>query len=427
MRPPHRWPALPFVAFVSLATLTPACASTSPAPAASPTNPIAAPLVPALPFFEDDYPRALADARAAHRPLFVDAWAPWCHTCLSMRAFTFPDAKVRAHAAEFTWASIDTEKPVNAAWVASHPMHAWPTLFVVDPDGDRPVLEWANSATADELVALLAGARSSMHAGARAELPAGAATLEAKLDGMAAQKSFAECAATADRELPSIPRGGGRATTLGLRCATEIPEASREPVLGHLIERAKSVVTNDAEPLLADDRSDLYEAIVDALGTEKRDAEAKQIATGWAAYLEAEAQRATDPTSRSVFDAHRLEAYLALGEPERAIPMLELSAHDFPGDYNPPARLARAYLATKHFDEALAAIHRGLALVYGPRALRLYATKADILEAKGDRAGAAAALDEGVAKARATSLPPRYSKLVDELAKRAQTLGSSPR
>jgi len=32
---------------------------------------------PALPFIEDDYPKALALARARKLPLFVDAWAPW--------------------------------------------------------------------------------------------------------------------------------------------------------------------------------------------------------------------------------------------------------------------------------------------------------------------------------------------------------------
>jgi len=30
-----------------------------------------------LPFIEDDYPRALAEARAKKLPLFVDVWAPW--------------------------------------------------------------------------------------------------------------------------------------------------------------------------------------------------------------------------------------------------------------------------------------------------------------------------------------------------------------
>lgn len=31
----------------------------------------------ALPFIDDDYARALADAKKRHVPLFVDAWAPW--------------------------------------------------------------------------------------------------------------------------------------------------------------------------------------------------------------------------------------------------------------------------------------------------------------------------------------------------------------
>jgi hypothetical protein len=32
---------------------------------------------PALPFIEDDYPRALAEARARKLPIFVEMWAPW--------------------------------------------------------------------------------------------------------------------------------------------------------------------------------------------------------------------------------------------------------------------------------------------------------------------------------------------------------------
>lgn len=30
-----------------------------------------------LPFIEDDYPKALAEARARNVPLFIEAWAPW--------------------------------------------------------------------------------------------------------------------------------------------------------------------------------------------------------------------------------------------------------------------------------------------------------------------------------------------------------------
>jgi hypothetical protein len=30
-----------------------------------------------LPFVEDDYGRALAEARARKLPLFIESWAPW--------------------------------------------------------------------------------------------------------------------------------------------------------------------------------------------------------------------------------------------------------------------------------------------------------------------------------------------------------------
>jgi tetratricopeptide (TPR) repeat protein len=303
-------------------------------------------------------------------------------------------------------------------------MHSWPTLFVVDPANDTTVLAWANSATADELVALLAGARAAAAKGAPVALSGPAANLEVELDALAGKKDYAGCAAAADRALPTLPRGAGRATTSALRCATEVPAETREPVLGRLVERARKTVGDPDEPILADDRSDLYEAIVDAFTDEKRTEDAHAAATQWAAFLEAQASRAPDAATRTVFDAHRLEAYLALGSPERAVPMLEQSERDFPGDYNPPARLARAYLALKRYDDALAALGRAIPLVYGGRMLRLYSLQADVLEAKGDRAGAAAALHAGVTKARATPLSARYAASADALEKRARALES---
>jgi hypothetical protein len=38
---------------------------------------VAPPVAHALPFIEDDYGRALAEARQKKRPIFVEAWAPW--------------------------------------------------------------------------------------------------------------------------------------------------------------------------------------------------------------------------------------------------------------------------------------------------------------------------------------------------------------
>ena len=32
---------------------------------------------PGLPFIEDDYPKAMAEAKSRKLPIFVEAWAPW--------------------------------------------------------------------------------------------------------------------------------------------------------------------------------------------------------------------------------------------------------------------------------------------------------------------------------------------------------------
>src|SRR6202040_2071716 len=108
-----------------------ACASTSTStstPTATATRSLSSPT-----FIEDDYPRALAQARAEGKPLFVDAWAPWCHTCLSMRAYVFPDEAMRPLARDFVWLAVDTEKPESAAFLARFAMQVWPTLWVIDP------------------------------------------------------------------------------------------------------------------------------------------------------------------------------------------------------------------------------------------------------------------------------------------------------
>ena len=43
--------------------------------AAAAAGPVVA--APRLPFIEDDYARALGEARSRQLPLFVESWAPW--------------------------------------------------------------------------------------------------------------------------------------------------------------------------------------------------------------------------------------------------------------------------------------------------------------------------------------------------------------
>ena len=141
-----------------------------------------------------------------------------------------------------------------------------------------------------------------------------------------------------------------------------------------------------------------------------------------AAFLEGEAARAKSPEARAVFDSHRLSTYLALGQPERAIPMLEASEQDLPEDYNPPARLAVAYKAMKKYDEALAASDRALARAYGPRKIGILQTRADIYAAMGDPGAARRTMEETLRYAE--GLPPgqRSEKTVASLKKKLEAM-----
>ena len=105
----------------------------------------------------DDFPAALAKAKAEGKPLFVDVWAPWCHTCLSLRAYVLSDpAFVGRFGDKFVFATIDTEKDQNQAFVASHPVEAWPTLLRIarsdraTTKARKAAIFWVGQAAADE-------------------------------------------------------------------------------------------------------------------------------------------------------------------------------------------------------------------------------------------------------------------------------------
>lgn len=428
------------------------CSATGPATAPKPTSsPGSAPVQ----FVEDDYARARDAAKAANKLLFVDAWAPWCHSCLSMRAFVLGDPKLAALDGRFTWLAVDTEKDENASFVAKFPNHVYPTLWVIDPKREEVVLEWPGTATADELVALLASTESP--AGARleaaflranreaaagetakaakayadllAELPAGHALVprvtEGAVSALYAGEDHAACAELAARRGPELPPGTSRATVLamGLSCAREAKRAEDVAKLTAAVERAAL----DPDPrVLADDRSALFEELVE---TKKHagDAEgAKRTAEAWARFLEGEAARAKTREARAVFDAHRLSAYLALGHAERALPMLEESERDFPADYNPPARLARALLELGRLEEAAAAVERAAARVYGPRALRVLVLAADIAKARKDVGAERAALETALARTQKVQLTKGQRKLRADLEARLRALKPAP-
>jgi len=411
-------------------------------------------------FIEDDYARALAEARATHRPLFVDAWAPWCHTCISMRAYVFGDRGLQRLAPSFVWLAIDTEKAGNTAFVERFPMQVMPTLWVIDPADEHPALKWLGSATAQELAGLLEDAARAVDHGdaggeaaaaflranqasamgkredavrelrvALAAAPNGwakrAQVVEVLAAAFDAGEDNAACVDLAADELPGMPLGTSAVNVAenGLACALRLPkDAHGRAKLPELVRQSLRIAQDPALRALADDRSSLYERIVEVLDDTGQADEAKRVARIWSTFLDGEAARAPTPTARMVFDPHRLEAYTEIGEAEKAVPMLTQSEQAFPDDYNPPARLARAYLELKRYDDAMKAVERALARVYGPRKLRVLSTKADIQVAKGDTAGAIATVHEALELARSLPLSARYAKTRDELEKRLSTL-----
>jgi tetratricopeptide (TPR) repeat protein len=393
-------------------------------------------------------------------PLFVDAWAPWCHTCLSMRSYVFPDPALSGLAERFVWLSVDTERPQNAAFVSKLGVRVLPTLYVIDPASQEPILAWSGSLTAVELAGLLEDAAVALERGG-AGGAAGAALLRGHrasaagqfgeavtayrdalgsappdwpkraqaIDGLVARladdKQLAACVATGADEAPKMPPGTGLADVLraAIGCAQDLPaDAPERGRLAELAAVGEHVASDRLQPLLADDRSDLYDYVVGALRTIGRVGEVERVARAWGAFLEEQAARAPTPAARAVFDAHRLLACLAVGEPQRALPMLQRSEHDFPDDYNPPARLATAYLAMGRHDEALAAVKRALARAYGPRKLRLWSLEADVYEAKRDKASARDALRAALDFGKTVPLTAGYTKLRDAIEERLAKL-----
>jgi hypothetical protein len=389
------------------------------------TRPPEGPIV----FIEDDYPRALAEARSRGVPLFIDTWATWCHTCLSMRSYVFPDPALRRLSSRFVWLSLDTERDGNAQVVSRLGPSVLPTLYVLDSATERALVAWPGSLTASELAGMLDEALGTAPEGKLKH----ALEVDAAVTHLQDAKDAARCAAMASDEAPRLPPGTALADVLraGMSCAEDLaPKAPERAKLAGLVTLGDQVAADLTQPILADDRSDLWDYVVagyEALGKKEHAGDVRRVAGAWAAFLEDQAARASTPAARAVFDAHRLLAYTALGEPERAVPMLQQSEREFPDDYNPPARLATAYLAMKRYDDALGAIQRALAHAYGPRKLRLYGTEADVYEAKGDHAGSRRALGDALAYAKTLPLTGRYPKLVEALQKRLDALSAPPR
>lgn len=376
-----------------------------------------------------------------------------------MRANVFTDAALGRYAGQFVWLAIDTENGTNGSFLARYPVSVLPTFYVLDPRNQTVLLRYIGGAGVPQLRKMLDEASAAY----RAKHQSSADILLAAADKLAAEEMRSEANVMYEKAIAAAPkhwpRFGRAAESLvfslmmtdpeqcavralalvprvtgtpsaanvastGLSCATEIDEnrSSRAVLLDALEAATRAVFDDRSLTLSGDDRSGLYESLISAREARHDDAGANHLREQWAAFLEDQAAQAKTPEQRAVYDSHRITAYLALGTPEKAIPMLEQSQRDFPNDYNPPARLAVAYRAMKKWDEALAAGERALALAYGPRKIGIFRTRAEVFAAKGDRESARRTLQEAIAYARSLPKEQKGDRYVPSLERRIAAL-----
>jgi tetratricopeptide (TPR) repeat protein len=369
-----------------------------------------------------------------------------------MRAFVFTDKALAKHAGQFVWLSIDTEKAKNAAFSRKYPIRAWPSLYVIDPAREKIALRWVGGATVPQLHKFLDDGRVAVKGGG-SELDAMLAKADALYgagEDSAAAAAYLEILATAPKNWPQYPRvtdatlyslsasdanekcaelsveamqrlgnttSGANAAVSGLGCALALP--AEHPKRKEWIDLFESRCV----AMVADDRSGMYLTLSDAR-EDAKDAEGrKRYLAADAAMLERAAAAAHTKEQRAVFDPHRLSVYVELGEPERAVPMLEQSEREFPDDYNPPARLAIAYNAMKRYDEALKASDRALAKAYGPRRMRLYNNRVDAYVGLGDSTAARQTLEKAIAEGEALPEAQRPTGSITSFKKRLTAMG----
>lgn len=374
-----------------------------------------------LSWIEDDWARASARAKQRGVPIIADMWAPWCHTCMSMRSTVLLDKSLEPLAERFVWLAVDTDKPQNAELMGKLEMSMWPTFFVLEPDDASVHAEFSGAATVGQFRSFLEDGEATYldahgtslaeddprrwhrdgirlaqakhwdaadQAFARAlELAPDswnrrADVLVARIRGRLKAKDFAACATLAREQLATVERWRAASVTdfslYANLCLKELEPAVAEPVRAQLIAALHELSEDQDAPLSVDDRSDLLMNLREL-----------QIAAGdeTAARASAERQRdllakafhdARSPTEAMTYNWPRCEVAVYLGEGEALLPDLQKNVADLPHEYDPPYRLAWLLHELGRDAEAKPHVEAALEKSYGPRRERIEALAAKI-------------------------------------------------
>jgi thiol:disulfide interchange protein len=84
--------------------------------------------------WREDLTAAVAEARAAGKPMMLDFTAHWCGPCQEMRLYTWSNSQV-ADAITGTVVPVKVDFDKNPQLVAKYQVEAIPTMIIVNADG----------------------------------------------------------------------------------------------------------------------------------------------------------------------------------------------------------------------------------------------------------------------------------------------------
>lgn len=133
-----------------------------------------------VPFVQNDFEGALAEAKRSQRLLVVEVWAEWCRECRAMRGDVFADPALAVMRDRFVWLAVDVDDAAaRQVFMQRFPTRSIPRVWIIDPETEDAVLDWG-TLTTKELCSLLATSEELVAAKKRGDAVA-AARLRARL------------------------------------------------------------------------------------------------------------------------------------------------------------------------------------------------------------------------------------------------------
>lgn len=94
----------------------------------------------------ENFDQGMVKAKAEGKSVPVDAWAPWCHTCLSLQNYVLNDPSLASLADRIVLVELDTDRPENAGFMEKYTVSVWLTFFVIDPQTTKAALDQGGKA-----------------------------------------------------------------------------------------------------------------------------------------------------------------------------------------------------------------------------------------------------------------------------------------